>query len=67
MQAIEISRPGGPEVLRLAARPLPRAGRGEVLVRVLAAGVNRPDVLQRKVPMRRRRELPTCRDSRWPA
>jgi len=48
MQAIEISRPGGPEVLRLAARPLPRAGRGEALVRVMAAGVNRPDVLQRK-------------------
>ncbi len=48
MQAIEISQPGGPEVLRLAARPLPRAGRGEALVRVLAAGVNRPDVLQRK-------------------
>jgi NADPH2:quinone reductase len=48
MQAIEISQPGGPEVLRLAARPLPRVGRGEALVRVLAAGVNRPDVLQRK-------------------
>lgn len=48
MQAIEISQPGGPEVLRLAARPLPRAGRGEALLRVLAAGVNRPDVLQRK-------------------
>ena len=48
MQAIEISQPGGPEVLRLAARPLPRSGRGEALVRVLAAGVNRPDVLQRK-------------------
>jgi NADPH:quinone reductase len=48
MQAIEISLPGGPEVLRLAARPLPRAGKGEALVRVIAAGVNRPDVLQRK-------------------
>jgi NADPH2:quinone reductase len=48
MQAIEISRPGGPKVLRPTARPLPRAGRGEALVRVLAAGVNRPDVLQRK-------------------
>ena len=48
MPAIEISPPGGPEVLRLAARPLPRAGRGEALVRVLAAGVNRPDVLQRR-------------------
>jgi NADPH2:quinone reductase len=48
MQAIEIARPGGPEVLRPAARPLPRAGRGEALIRVFAAGVNRPDVLQRK-------------------
>lgn len=48
MLAIEIAQPGGPEVLRVAARPLPRAGRGEALVRVLAAGVNRPDVLQRK-------------------
>jgi NADPH2:quinone reductase len=48
MQAIEISQPGGPEVLRLAPRPLPRAGRGEALIRVFAAGVNRPDVLQRK-------------------
>jgi NADPH2:quinone reductase len=48
MQAIEISQPGGPEVLRAVARPLPRAGRGEALVRVFAAGVNRPDVLQRK-------------------
>jgi len=48
MQAIEISQPGGPEVLQLAPRPLPRAGRQEALVRVRAAGVNRPDVLQRK-------------------
>jgi NADPH2:quinone reductase len=48
MQAIEISRPGGPEVLHLGARPLPRAGKGEALVKVFAAGVNRPDVLQRK-------------------
>jgi NADPH2:quinone reductase len=48
MQTIEISRPGGPEVLQLAARPLPRAGKGEALLRVMAAGVNRPDVLQRK-------------------
>jgi len=48
MQAIEISRPGGPEALQLASRPLPRAGRQEALVRVFAAGVNRPDVLQRK-------------------
>ena len=47
MQAIEISAPGGPEVLRLVERPVPQPRRDEVLVRVAAAGVNRPDVLQR--------------------
>ena len=47
MQAIESSAPGGPEVLRLAERAVPRPGRDEVLVKVAAAGVNRPDVLQR--------------------
>lgn len=47
MKVIEIERPGGPEVLRLAERPKPELGAGEVLVRVLAAGVNRPDVTQR--------------------
>ncbi len=48
MRAIEITQPGGPEVLRLTERPMPRAADGEVLIRVRAAGVNRPDVLQRK-------------------
>ena len=47
MKAIEISRPGGPDVLQPCERPLPRPGDGEVLIRVTAAGVNRPDVLQR--------------------
>ena len=47
IQVIEISRPGGPEVLTLAMRPLPRPKPGEVLIRVAAAGVNRPDCLQR--------------------
>ena len=47
MQAIEIAGPGGPEMLRPTERPVPRPGPGEVLVRVAAAGVNRPDVLQR--------------------
>jgi NADPH2:quinone reductase len=47
MQAVEISAFGGPEVLRLAERPIPVAGPGEVLIRVSASGVNRPDVLQR--------------------
>ena len=48
MKAIAIDRPGAPEVLQLAERPDPVAGPGEVLIRVAAAGVNRPDVLQRK-------------------
>jgi len=48
MQAVEIASFGGPEVLRRAERPVPAAGVGEALIRVAAAGVNRPDVLQRK-------------------
>jgi len=48
MKAIEITSYGAPEVLRVAARPDPVAGEGEVLIRVAASGVNRPDVLQRK-------------------
>jgi NADPH2:quinone reductase len=48
MRAIEISQPGAPEVLRLVDRPDPVPGAGDALIRVRAAGVNRPDVLQRK-------------------
>jgi putative PIG3 family NAD(P)H quinone oxidoreductase len=48
MTAIEIAAPGGPEQLRPARRPMPQPGDGEVLVRVAAAGVNRPDVAQRE-------------------
>ena len=48
MRVVEVAAPGGPEKLRLASRPTPRPGKGEVLVKVAAAGVNRPDVLQRK-------------------
>jgi NADPH2:quinone reductase len=47
MRAIEITRPGSPEVLQLCERPLPALKPGEVLIKVHAAGVNRPDVLQR--------------------
>ena len=47
MKAIEINGFGAPEVLRAADRPLPVAGSGELLIRVSASGVNRPDVLQR--------------------
>lgn len=48
MQAIAITRPGGPEVLELVTRPDPVAGPGECVIRVAASGINRPDVLQRK-------------------
>jgi NADPH2:quinone reductase len=47
MRVIEIARPGGPEVLQLAQRPMPVPAPGEVLIRVAASGVNRPDVFQR--------------------
>ncbi len=46
MQVVEILRPGGPEVLNIATRPLPGLKAGEVLIRVAAAGVNRPDCFQ---------------------
>jgi NADPH:quinone reductase len=48
VKAIEIAAPGKPEVLRLGERPMPAAAAGEVLIRVAASGINRPDVLQRK-------------------
>ena len=48
MRAIEITAPGGPEVLQPCERPLPEAQPGELLIAVQASGVNRPDVLQRK-------------------
>lgn len=48
MTAVEISASGGPEALVPAARPVPSPGPGEVLIRVAAAGVNRPDVMQRQ-------------------
>lgn len=47
MQAIEISAPGGPEVLKPVSRPVPLPGPGEILIEVVFAGVNRPDALQR--------------------
>ncbi len=47
MTAIAISAPGGPEMLQPEQRPVPQPAAGEVLIRVAAAGVNRPDVLQR--------------------
>jgi NADPH2:quinone reductase len=47
MHAVEVSAPGGPEVLKLAERPVPEPRPEEVLIKVAAAGVNRPDILQR--------------------
>lgn len=47
MIAIEVTQPGGPDVLVPADRPTPSAGKGEVLIKVGAAGVNRPDLMQR--------------------
>jgi NADPH:quinone reductase-like Zn-dependent oxidoreductase len=54
MTLIEITEPGGPEVLKPRQEPVPAAGTGEVLIRVHAAGVSRPDVIQRagKYPMK---------------
>ena len=47
MTAIEITTPGGPEALQPTERPVPQPGKGEILIEVHAAGINRPDVLQR--------------------
>ena len=48
MKAVEITRPGGPEVLKPVTRPRPEPAPGEVLIRVAATGVNGPDLMQRK-------------------
>lgn len=48
MRAVEITSFGGPTVLKIGERPIPAPGRGEVLIKVFAAGVNRPDCLQRQ-------------------
>ncbi|WP_224816186.1 NAD(P)H-quinone oxidoreductase [Hasllibacter sp. MH4015] len=47
MRAVEITKPGGPEVLRLCERPVPSPGAEQILIRIDHAGVNRPDALQR--------------------
>jgi len=48
MQAVEITAPGGPEVLKATERPVPQPRANEVLIKVAAAGVNGPDIMQRK-------------------
>ncbi len=47
MRAVEISQPGGPEVLTLINTPVPTCGAEDILIKIVAAGVNRPDALQR--------------------
>lgn len=47
MRAVEITEPGGPEVLKPCTRPVPVPGHGQIVIRVAYAGVNRPDALQR--------------------
>ncbi|MEP2640309.1 NAD(P)H-quinone oxidoreductase [Roseobacter sp.] len=47
MRAVEITKPGGPEVLQLTHRPMPKPAQGQVVIKVAWAGVNRPDALQR--------------------
>ena len=48
MRAVVAPQPDGADALELLERPVPRAGHGEVLIKVEAAGVNRPDILQRR-------------------
>ena len=47
MRAVEITKPGGPEVLQVTERPMPEPAHGQVVIKVAYAGVNRPDALQR--------------------
>ena len=67
MRAIEITQPGGPEVLQLCERPMPVPGPGQVLIKVHAAGINRPDVLQRTAIIPCPRARPTCPAWKSPA
>ena len=69
MTAIVIRAPGGPDVLVPEQRPVPQPGEGEVLVKVAAAGVNRPDVMQRQglyPPPKGATDIPGSRSpARW--
>ena len=57
MKAIIISKPGPPGVLEMQERPVPVPADNEVLIRIKAAGVNRPDIAQRNAIIRHRQEL----------
>src|SRR5688572_30295639 len=67
VRVVEITQPGPPEVLKLGERPDPSPAQGEVLIDVEAAGVNRPDVLQRLGKYPPPPGAPKFQDSRSPA
>ena len=67
MTVIAIRSPGGPDVLVPEQRPTPTPGAGEILVKVAAAGVNRPDVMQQMAFIRRPRAPPIFPGSKSPA
>lgn len=67
MTVVGISKPGGPEVLLPETRSVPVPGPGEILVKVMSAGVNRPDVAQPPAPTRRRPAPATCPALKSPA
>ena len=67
MTAVAITTPGGPEVLKAQSMPTPKPGAGQVLVKVAAAGVNRPDVAQRMGAYPPRQGTRRCPDLKSPA
>ena len=64
MTCVEIKKPGGPEALVPTTRPVPQPKDGEILIKVAATGVNRPDIASAPASIRRRRARRTCRASR---
>ncbi len=67
MKYIEIEKPGGPEVLKIREGEIPTIGDDEVLIAVKAAGVNRPDILQREGKYPMPEGVTQIPDLRWPA
>ncbi len=66
MRQIRFAGSGGPEVISVETAPVPHAGPGQVLIEVVAAGVNRPDVAQRAGSIRRRPAPPRFPASKSP-
>ncbi len=61
MKAVEISTPGGPDVLKPCERPVPQPAKGEILIKVTAAGVNGPDIIAQGLVSRTARRLRLAR------